>query len=387
MSSLSKNLRLAPLLCAFAFSSPGQGPLTPPSAPVPGMKTLDQIEPRILVSAAQTPGDAASTYIIAQPGSYYLAGNLAGEAGKHGISIQAHNVTLDLNGFQLDGGLVGLRGIDVPVALSGLEIRNGVVRGWTDGGVRADLASVAAGSLRLRDNAVAGLSMGDGSMARDCLAQANAVGFRGADRCQFTGCLANGNISHGFEVAASATLLDCAAGRNGGHGVFGGGFATYQRCNASSNDLAGFVFGSGSTVADCTAGANVREGFFGDRSVLARCTADSNGAVGGGTNLAGFRVSGCSVSQCSASRNAGHGIDTHSSAVTGCMASGNGFNGITVSVGSVSNSTAFANGAHGISVVSGVVALCSAFANNDSNGGFTDIITAGSTRTGNQPAP
>ena len=68
------------------------------------MKKLDEIEARTIVNTADTPGDATNTFIISAPGSYYLTGNLTGDTGKHGISIQANDVTLDLNGFVLISG-------------------------------------------------------------------------------------------------------------------------------------------------------------------------------------------------------------------------------------------------------------------------------------------
>src|SRR5688572_9252641 len=85
---------LALLLSATGLA---QGALTPPGAPAPTMKTLDQVEARTIVNATNTPGDGTSTYIISAPGSYYLSGNITGAPGKHGISIVASNVTLDLN--------------------------------------------------------------------------------------------------------------------------------------------------------------------------------------------------------------------------------------------------------------------------------------------------
>src|SRR5438045_1078006 len=78
------------------------GDINPPAGPVtPTMRTLDQIEARVIVNATNTPGDGTSTFIISAPGSYYLSANITGDPGKHGVSIQADDVTLDLNGFAL----------------------------------------------------------------------------------------------------------------------------------------------------------------------------------------------------------------------------------------------------------------------------------------------
>src|SRR5438045_619867 len=78
-----------------------QGFLTPPAAPTPTMKTLDQVEARIPVDGTHTSGDASNTFIINTAGSYYLTGNLTGSPSKTGISITSDNVTIDLNGFAL----------------------------------------------------------------------------------------------------------------------------------------------------------------------------------------------------------------------------------------------------------------------------------------------
>jgi hypothetical protein len=94
------------------------------------MKTLGQIEARTIVNATNTPVNANNTFIISAPGSYYLTGNITGAPGKHGISIQADDVILDLNGFLLvSGGAGALRGVDVPAAQKNLALRNGTVRG------------------------------------------------------------------------------------------------------------------------------------------------------------------------------------------------------------------------------------------------------------------
>src|SRR6188768_897598 len=97
-----------------------QGPLTPPGAPAPTMKTLDQIEPRIPISSLP--------FTIAAAGSYYLTGNLNGGAG-NGILIGASGVTLDLMGFELVGGTGD--GISVSAGRANIAILNGTVRNWS----------------------------------------------------------------------------------------------------------------------------------------------------------------------------------------------------------------------------------------------------------------
>ena len=66
---------LLPILALVAASGVvgstfGQGTLTPPGAPLPTMKTLDQIEARTAIPGGSAP------YTISAPGSYYLTGNL-----------------------------------------------------------------------------------------------------------------------------------------------------------------------------------------------------------------------------------------------------------------------------------------------------------------------
>ena len=115
MNTIHTPFRIA-LLAAFFLLLPSsfilaQGSLTAPAAPAPTMKTLNQVEPRLELNGANTPGDADSIYKITQPGSYYLSGNLIGASGKHGIEIAARDVSLDLNGFALTGVAGSLNGV------------------------------------------------------------------------------------------------------------------------------------------------------------------------------------------------------------------------------------------------------------------------------------
>jgi hypothetical protein len=101
-------------LAMLVASAVVAGPLVPPLGPVaPTGKTLAEVEPRIAINLANTPGDADSLFKITQPGSYYLTGNITGVTARHGIEIVASNVTLDLRGFEVRGVAGSLNGIRV----------------------------------------------------------------------------------------------------------------------------------------------------------------------------------------------------------------------------------------------------------------------------------
>ena len=107
-----------------------QGPLTPPGAPTPTMRTLDQIEPRTPISAFGT--------TLTAPGSYFLTANLvSGSSTNDGILVRADNVTIDLNGFSIIStsaagatSPVGIR-IDGSIsAISNVSVCNGRITGF-----------------------------------------------------------------------------------------------------------------------------------------------------------------------------------------------------------------------------------------------------------------
>lgn len=90
------NPRFLPIAvsAALAVHAAAQGPLTPPGPPAPVMKTLAQIEPRVVLPGGTT------TRVISQPGNYVLAGDIT-VPDIDGIRIEADDVTLDLNGFTI----------------------------------------------------------------------------------------------------------------------------------------------------------------------------------------------------------------------------------------------------------------------------------------------
>lgn len=89
-----------------------QPTLPPPPGPI---DESGRWGPRIEINQNAAPGDADSIFRISAPGSYYLTSNLVGLAGKTGIEIASANVTIDLNGFTLQGVPDSLNGIGTPM--------------------------------------------------------------------------------------------------------------------------------------------------------------------------------------------------------------------------------------------------------------------------------
>ena len=109
------------------------GPLTPPAGPVTGTyKTLSEVEPRIALSAANTPGGPSAVYRIDTPGSYYLTGNITASAGQLGIELTCGNVVIDLNGYSILGGQ---HGVVATVGGSHVNVKNGTIQGQTGSGI------------------------------------------------------------------------------------------------------------------------------------------------------------------------------------------------------------------------------------------------------------
>ena len=362
-----------------------QGSLTPPGAPAPTMKTLDQLEPRTPI--------AALPFTISASGSYYVTGNLTAAGAASGITIATSDVTLDLGGFALTGGGSGTTGraIDVTGLLRrNIYIRNGTVRGWSNGGVRADLATaVTVEKVRVIGNSGnagdAGLVVGANSLVQDCVASNNSAGFaamagiRAGDGSTVTGCVASSNGTLGFDLGKNVIVKECAASGT----VLGGGFKVGENsmlinCTAMGNQGgAGIDAGPQSALNTCTASNNTGHGIV----VLGTC-AITNCSAYANTSM-GIRADIGNVSNSNATSNGSTGI--HASTVTNSVVRVNTGTGLQCEV--ATNCVAKDNGHHGIFAPGGVVSFCKAFQNNVNNDGGLDISAANATRTGNNPTP
>jgi hypothetical protein len=212
------------LMCVVATSvrsAFAQGSLTPPGAPAPTMKSLSQIEPRTPISSAP--------FTISQPGSYYLATNLTVSSGD-AITINANNVTLDLNGFSISSTAPSAAGFAVlcyqrtNVSISNGSINSGVTYSngvFSGSGFGEGIFGVTGANLRVTGVSVLGCLYGGISLADD----SSVAQFCTAAYCGFSGIRA-------------ASVCDCVALNCGNYGIYSD---VASNCRGSS-------FGTGTGV-------------------------------------------------------------------------------------------------------------------------------------------
>jgi parallel beta-helix repeat protein len=255
------------------------------------MKTLEQVEPRTPVNATNTPGGSFFEFIISQPGSYYLTGDVT-TAKETAIRIAASSVTLDLNGFEIRFGGSGGAESGVEILGARCTVKNGRISGFFYG-VRNepgafDVPGSAAGPtllhLTLAGNQHGLLIFASGARIEGCTAVNNSSGITTGAAALVRNCLASGNAAGGtgISVGAGSNVTHCTASNNGGRGI------------AGQSDV---------TIESCTAVGNGRDGIaVGDRCVVRSSTANRNGGTSGvlGTGIsAGIRalISGCSADE------------------------------------------------------------------------------------------
>lgn len=304
------------------------GPLNPPGGPI--VSTTGP-EPRIAVSATNTPGDADSLFKITQPGSYYLTGNITGVAGKHGVEIGVSGVTLDLNGFSLVGvaGMGLFDGVNASGAgLSNIAVVNGSLRNWGDEGV--DLTNVKncrTADLLVSGNAFNGIIVGEGGAVTNCSAGSNGgSGIVAFSFGTITNCVAMENAAAGFSISIGTAVTGCTARGNTSDGIFGSNGCTITNCSVHVNLDQGINVGPGSTITGSVVAGSANVGISaGDGCTITDCSLTSNGASGISAGV------GTAVTNCTVRTSTGTGITVQDdSTVTGCTVSGNATSGVLV---------------------------------------------------------
>jgi parallel beta-helix repeat protein len=191
---------LATIVSSFFIlpSALAQGALTPPGAPAPAMKSLDQLEPRTPISSLP--------FDITSPGVYFVTASLSNNIA---IGIDASDVTLDLGGFTLTGNGVG-DGIEIRHQ-NRVTIRNGTVRNFAFGVVFTDpLTNELIENVFAQSNSSDGILIkGTGSIIRHCRAGGNAAGFNLSRGIQnvIEDCDAINNTQTGFLIGGTNNLV------------------------------------------------------------------------------------------------------------------------------------------------------------------------------------
>ncbi len=292
-----------------------QGPLAPPGAPAPMMKTLVQVEPRVPISSP--------AYTISQPGSYYLTTNLT--CTGNGVVIAVSGVTLDLMGFTLTGD----RGnSDYGVFLSGatnvpvrnVVVRNGVISNFGYGVSAQCSQSCRFEQLVLSDNVNYGVYLNgstlgqcDGNTVAACAVSGNYIGI-------------NLNGSYSGRCDGNA-IIDCSVSGNSGYGVYLWGDNTGQcngntlaDCAISGNGSGVWLEGylgrcDGNAIVDCSVSGNRDFGVFlygssgqCDGNTISGCKISCNGFIGIQLNGYNGQCDGNTISACAIQKNADRGI-------------------------------------------------------------------------------
>jgi hypothetical protein len=217
-------------MCGIAQASS----LEPPPGPAaPTMKTLSEVEARTPIHQSDLP------LTIVVDGSYYLVENLnASQNGADMITVIANDVSIDLNGFTINGtSQVAVSGdcIQIEPGVRTFGLTNGVIRGCGQNGVLANgpfALTVTVDRVQANQCGQSGLLFGTGSFGviSRSVAKSNAV--RGILLAEgvLTECAAFTNGSVGLQVAYGVLSSSIARSNAGGNAFIlsgGASAATY----------------------------------------------------------------------------------------------------------------------------------------------------------------
>ncbi len=346
-------MKLTALLLALSATlASAQGPLTPPAAPAPSMKSLAQIEPRIAISTTTT---------ITASGSYYLTGNLAGS-----VMIQVSDVTLDLNGFTILNSSFGI-GIGSG-NLKNIALRNGSVvapGSVTFTGAVTGAYSGAGGSLGI---------VAYGRMAGEVSCQnirIENITVRGFDRG--IALSSAEEIDGGRHVISNCIIRDF-----GTYGIIAS--QLLLRDTLIQNGVGTALRGNAVVAENLFIDRIVGSGIFGDNANLSHLNLRS--CSGNGIDSSYSRISGGQISSCATGLNGtdnqidglsinactSSGIFSPNSAISHVTASQNAGAGVWADSSTISSCTVRKSGADGIRGVNSVISQCKS-SGNDTNTG------------------
>jgi hypothetical protein len=281
-----------------------QGDLNPPpGGPTATMKALDQLEAHTPIPKTSGSPIAGPHFIISQPGSYYLTGNVEVASGD-GIVISADAVTLDLNGFSLISTTVANPASGSPIfinARSGIQIKNGQIQGATE------RTFVGPKSWEF-SYTTKGWKYGIfNDFPKNC--EGANLSFLIISAYADTGI---------YQPLGSSIIQSVSATGNGGKGITVGR-STLSDINASYNRDTG-ISASFSNISKSTISYNQNNGINGSSCSMNNITAFANGSA----DTYGSKTS---LTNSISFNNEDNGINCHQGVVAHCIAYDNSFSG------------------------------------------------------------
>jgi hypothetical protein len=130
------------------------------------------------LNGSVTPGDNPGFPVsITRSGSYRLDSNLLVTPDRHGIAINAPNVSIDLNGFTIDGKEGGLTGILGTETAPNVSVENGTIMDFRRDGISGD-AQWTVKDMVVVQNEWRGIDLGneEGARVLDSVVAGNTLG-------------------------------------------------------------------------------------------------------------------------------------------------------------------------------------------------------------------
>lgn len=248
-------------------------------------------DPRVAINAVNTPGDATATFVIDQSGSYYLEQNLLGEAGKHGIRVDAPSVHIDLLGLELRGVAGSLDALHInDVQTYDVTVERGFIKRWDGFGVHYTSAGPPAAPKRV-------------TLLALNIAECESGGILGLAPLRVQGCTVQFVSGVGVRVGDFSFLESCLVRETDGGGIRTGFRSQVRDCtvsNAGGGAIA-LQMGVNSTASNCTLTGSTVGLSAGPQSLVTGCTISS-------TFQAGIELVSGTVRDCLVAGNEGHGI-------------------------------------------------------------------------------
>jgi parallel beta-helix repeat protein len=357
------------------------GPLDPPSGAIaPTYKTLGEVEPRIAINAANTPGDADSTFRITKPGSYYLTESFSVLPNKSGIEIASSNVTIDLNGFVI-GSTSSLPTIRLTsTGRTHISVRNGTLNlglgdaidlapagaadaDMTTGGIIEDIRIASAGGIGIR----AGNSV---TINRCTIIKCNLGGILAGTNAHVLACTVTDNKEVGIEVSQDSHVIDCNVSGSTSYGIHAYSGTTVRGCTSSENSAAGFNLEFKGSIIDCVSRGNGSYGFLIRQGTVANCNSSNDGY--------GFRLDECTTTNCHATSSEDEGFIVSGGSLTASVAIFCDSQGILVGdSSSIIDCTSYGNKGSGIKLFTNATIRGNHCVKNGSSGTGGGIEVAG----------